>query len=72
MRKRNWSDLNPRERVAVVALVVAQFALLAAAWADLRRRPAARVRGPKALWALISLVNFAGPIAYFVAGRRRP
>ncbi|MFP5451888.1 MAG: PLDc N-terminal domain-containing protein [Thermoleophilia bacterium] len=71
MSNRRWSELSPRERVVVVALAVVQLSLLAAAWADIRRRPAEQIRGGKARWALMSLINFAGPIAYFAAGRRR-
>ena len=46
---------------------------LAAALNDLHRRPASQIRGPKPLWAAISFVNYlgAGPIAYFLLGRRR-
>jgi hypothetical protein len=66
-----WSELSARERLVVVALAVVQLSLLAAAWSDIRRRPAEEIRGGKGRWALISLINFAGPIAYFVAGRRR-
>lgn len=44
--------------------------LLGAALLDLRRRPAARVRGSKKWWAAASLVNFVGPLAYFAFGRR--
>jgi hypothetical protein len=50
--------------------VVVQFGLQAAALWDLRRRPAAGVRGPKQLWAVAAFVNFLGPVAYFVLGRR--
>jgi hypothetical protein len=44
--------------------------LAAAAWTDLARRPAAQVNGPKALWAGVISVNFVGPVAYFLRGRR--
>lgn len=47
--------------------------LKAAALADLIRRPAGAVRGPKLPWALaIILVNFGGamPAIYFKYGRR--
>ena len=39
---------------------------------DLKRRPAAQVRGPKWLWAASALVNSAGviPLSYFLLGRR--
>ena len=48
-----------------------QLGLLSAALNDLRRRPASRIRGPKALWVVISLVNYLGigPVAYFLFGR---
>jgi hypothetical protein len=51
-----------------------QLGLLSAALNDLRRRPAGQIRGPKPLWLAVSLANYlgAGPIAYFLIGRRRP
>lgn len=48
-----------------------QFGLLGAALADLRRRDPAQLNGPRWMWALVSLVNFVGPITYFAVGRRR-
>ncbi|RYV51519.1 PLDc N-terminal domain-containing protein [Pengzhenrongella frigida] len=70
MGKRQWSDLNPRQRSVVSLGAVVQFALAAAAWADLARRPDNQVNGRKALWALAIGVNYVGPIAYFLRGRR--
>jgi len=67
--KRQWKDLSPAARAAVVVGGVAQLALLALAHADLTRRTDAQVRGPKRMWRLISLVNFVGPITYFAVGR---
>jgi hypothetical protein len=49
-----------------------QVGLAAAAWTDLARRAPAQVRGPKWRWAVLIAVNYAGPIAYFRWGRRRP
>ena len=40
-------------------------------WADLAKRPADKVRGPKWLWAVLSLVNGFGPGAYFMLGRKK-
>lgn len=48
-----------------------QLGLLITALLDIYRRPAEEIRGRKLLWALISFVNFVGPIAYFLVGRRR-
>jgi hypothetical protein len=70
MRPRRWSELTARQRAGIIAAGGVQLSLLAAALVDLWRRPAAQVRGSKKLWVAVSFVNFAGPIAYFVAGHR--
>jgi hypothetical protein len=52
----------------LIPIIVIELALMIAALVDLVRR--AKTRGPKWMWALIIvLVNFIGPIIYFVAGR---
>lgn len=71
MDKRSWDDLSAPEQAGLVVAASVQLALAAAAWADLAKRPADLVRGPKLAWAAIIAVNFVGPIAYFVLGRRR-
>ncbi|MDY7541888.1 MULTISPECIES: PLD nuclease N-terminal domain-containing protein [unclassified Cryobacterium] len=70
-RQRAWNDLSPREQTGVLVAGSVQLALAATAWTDLARRPAALVNGPKLLWTVIIGVNFIGPIAYFVGGRRK-
>jgi hypothetical protein len=68
-----------RQRRIIIAAAAAETALKAAMLIDLRRRPAAQVRGPKWLWASTALINTAGiaPVSYFLVGRtghlpRRP
>ncbi len=68
--KPRWQDLTAWQKGAVTAGAAVQFGLAAAAWADLARRPAAEVRGPKWRWAAVIAVNYAGPIAYFCLGRK--
>lgn len=64
----NLSDLQ-QYLLLLAPLVIVQLALMVAALVDLLRRP--HVRGPKWAWVLvIVLVNFIGPIVYFVAGRQ--
>ncbi|HEX3002912.1 MAG TPA: DUF5652 family protein [Angustibacter sp.] len=75
MAKRRWSDLSERDRRLIMVTGAADTVLKIAALVDLRRRPAAEVRGSKKVWAtVIVLANSAGvvPIVYFVLGRRRP
>jgi uncharacterized membrane protein YhaH (DUF805 family) len=53
----------------LIPVVVIELALLIAALVDLIRRE--HTRGPKWIWVLvIVLVNFIGPIIYFVIGRQ--
>ena len=71
MPNKRWGDLSSTQRRAVVLSGVVQLGLLAAALADIYRRPAAEIRGPKRLWAAEAFVNFVGPISYFLFGRKR-
>jgi uncharacterized membrane protein YhaH (DUF805 family) len=51
----------------LIPVVLIELALLITALVDLVRR--AQTNGPKWAWALvIILINFIGPIIYFVAG----
>lgn len=71
MENRSWSDMTNGQRAGLVLAASVQFALAAAAWGDLARRPAELVNGPKLMWAAVIAINFVGPIAYFALGRRR-
>lgn len=67
---KKFSKLSPAKRVAVSVAAVAQFALQGYALRDLKKRQPDHVRGPKKAWAAASFVNFVGPIAYLVLGRK--
>ena len=74
MAKKRWSDLSPRNRKLILVVGIAEGIVKIAALVDLRRRPAAEIRGSKRAWAVaIVLVNSAGalPAAYFLLGRRK-
>lgn len=71
MPNAGWNNLGPSEKALVIALGLVQLGLLAAALADLYKRPTNLVRGWKLPWAAASFVNFVGPISYFVFGRKR-
>jgi Phospholipase_D-nuclease N-terminal len=72
VRRKRWSEFNTRQRSSIVAAGLLQLLLAAAALLDLRRRPAEQIRGSKQLWAAATFVNFVGPLAYFLFGRRHP
>jgi hypothetical protein len=69
---KKWSYLTAKQKAPFVLRGVLQFALLAAALADIHRRPAEEINGSKWMWSAVALVNFMGigPIAYFVFGRK--
>ena len=53
----------------LIPVILIELALLITAMVDLIRRE--KTRGPKWAWVLvIVLLNFIGPIIYFVAGRK--
>ncbi|QMW66480.1 PLDc_N domain-containing protein [Mumia sp. ZJ1417] len=70
MAQKQWSDLTPPQRRAVIALGAVEVVLTTAALVSLARTPAERIRGPKAAWVGGCFVQPAGPIAYFLVGRR--
>ncbi|NLE23397.1 MAG: hypothetical protein GX624_11570 [Actinobacteria bacterium] len=71
MERKKWGELSGRTRTLLVVLGVVEVALAAAALFDLRRRPAALVKGPKWVWSAVSFVDIVGPLSYFAFGRRR-
>jgi hypothetical protein len=74
MARRRWSDLSERTRRLILVGAAIEGSLKVAALVDLARRPAAEIRGPKWVWAVVlPLVNSAGgaPLAYFLFGRRK-
>jgi hypothetical protein len=48
-----------------------QIALLAAALWDIHRRSEDEINGSKRTWRAIVFVNYVGPIAYFLFGRKQ-
>ena len=72
MTQRNaWKDPSPLFRGRAVIMGALQVILLVAALRDLRRRPAEAINGDKRLWTAVVFINFIGPVAYFVIGRKR-
>jgi len=69
-QKKKWSDLSPLQQKAIIVIGTGELILTTVALRDLRRRPAAQVRGPKLLWTMACGVQPFGPVAYLVKGRR--
>ena len=73
-QRRRWSDLSENTRRRIVLIGTAEAVLKIVALVDLKRRPAAEIRGRKWIWAIVlTVVNSAGavPLGYFLWGRRR-
>ena len=71
VQRKTWSDMGKKQQLSVIVGGAVQVALLVAALVDLKRRPAELIRGRKALWVGLSFINYVGPLAYFILGRRR-
>jgi hypothetical protein len=66
-----WKNMDSGQKTAVLVTGTIQMILAATAWRDLAKRSAPQINGPKGLWAVIIAVNWIGPIAYFIGGRRK-
>ncbi|HEX4434423.1 MAG TPA: hypothetical protein VH012_06320 [Acidimicrobiales bacterium] len=64
-------DLNAQQKKLLVVVLVVHLILARFTLRDLRRRPAAAVRGPKRLWRVWAATNTSGSVAYWLVGRRR-
>jgi hypothetical protein len=71
MARKKWSDLSTGQKRDIALLGAVQIGLLIAALIDIHRRPVKLIRGSKWAWAVVSFINFVGPVSYFAFGRRR-
>ncbi|MHA7985212.1 PLD nuclease N-terminal domain-containing protein [Rathayibacter sp. CAU 1779] len=71
LARSNFADLPTPSKIGVAVAALVQVSLAVAAFVDLARRDRDEVRGPKAVWIPVILVNWVGPVVYFLAGRRR-
>jgi hypothetical protein len=69
--KEQLSELPRWQRIGTLVVAPIELVLTVTAVVDLVRRPAAQIRGPKAIWWLGIFVQPVGPIAYLKWARRR-
>ena len=74
---RKWSDLSRAGKIGAVLLACFQavlglvkVGLLVAALRDLRRRSPDLVNGNRRVWMFLVFIDYFGPIAYFIFGRK--
>jgi hypothetical protein len=70
-RQIRWSNLTSAQKFAFGFLGAVELILLVAALWDIRRRPAEQIHGSKRVWTGLAFIEFFGPMAYFLFGRRR-
>ncbi|MBX2998279.1 MAG: PLDc_N domain-containing protein [Caldilineaceae bacterium] len=70
-KNKKWSELSTATRVRIILFGLIQVSLMIAALVDIRKRPAEQIKGSKKMWTALAFVNWIGPIAYFVIGRKR-
>jgi hypothetical protein len=71
IQRKKWSDLTTGQQTATLIGAAVQFSLMFAALWDMWHRPAEEINGDRRWWTLASFVNFIGPLAYFLFGRKR-
>ncbi|MEJ2711405.1 MAG: PLDc N-terminal domain-containing protein [Anaerolineales bacterium] len=71
MYRQDWPGLNPTSQRLVALAGVFDILLLVAALSDLSRRGPEEINGNKTIWKLVVWVDFLGPGAYFLFGRKR-
>jgi hypothetical protein len=59
-----------RMPVELLAVLAGHAIVAAWTWRDIRHQPAARIRGSKGLWRVLSAVNTLGSVSYWLIGRR--
>jgi hypothetical protein len=69
---RDLRNLTDQQKKIIALALVIHMIVAALTLRDLRRRPAAAVRGPKLLWGAWIRLNTTGSMAYWLFGRRRP
>lgn len=69
-RAKRWQDLTEGQQIAIVVMGVIQVGLAVAALVDIHRRSEEELTASKGTWTAISFINFFGPIAYFLFGRK--
>jgi hypothetical protein len=67
---KRWEDLSSAQKRGIIILGTLQVLLAAVAFWDLSRRPADQIKGSKSLWIGLIMVNWVGPLAYFIVGRK--
>lgn len=70
MQIREWKGLNPNKPQLVAFAGIVDILLLTTALFDLSRRSPHEIQGNKTIWTLAVFVDFIGPVAYFLFGRR--
>jgi len=71
LKSKRWEDLTGIQKALVMVGVSVQISLLASALWDIFHRSKEDIRGNKAMWTGLAFINYIGPVAYFLFGRRR-
>ncbi len=71
MAKKQWTDLATWQQALIVIWGIVEIGLLVAGLVDIVPRSPERINGSKRGWTAALFINFFGPIAYFVFGRKR-
>ncbi|MFV8380195.1 PLDc N-terminal domain-containing protein [Corynebacterium hindlerae] len=69
--KLRWSDLDPSAKGWIIGLGAYEILEKLIVWHFIYHTPRSKTRGSKWLWFGLSFINFVGPLAYAVWGRKK-
>lgn len=64
--------LTPTQKKFAIAAAAVEISVKLLALRDINKRSDDEIRGSKRAWRMALVVNFFGPAAYFLFGRRSP
>ncbi|MEJ6012328.1 PLDc N-terminal domain-containing protein [Corynebacterium sp. H127] len=70
-RKPRWADLSPAAKRLIIGLVTWEVLEKLVVWHFIYHTPKERTRGSKWMWFGLSLIDFFGPAAYALFGRKK-
>lgn len=71
MTKLKWSDLDSASQKWIIGMVAYEALEKLVTWHFIYHTPKAKTRGSKWMWFGLSFINFLGPAAYALWGRKR-
>lgn len=71
MTQLKWEDLDPQAQKWIIGAGIYEVLEKLVVWHFIYHTPKEKTRGSKWMWFCLSFINFFGPAAYALFGRKR-